>query len=95
MIDAIAGFLRAALGVVGLLTLTDPAASGSLVAVAVALAVALVVLAVVVTNRHAPARGPAAHPTRRTELTAPLAQSDPDAEGHVRRRGPGRLTAAA
>ncbi|MFL0565926.1 DUF6412 domain-containing protein [Microbacterium sp. 179-I 1D1 NHS] len=26
---------------------------------------------------------------------APLAQSDPDAAGHVRRRGPGRVTAAA
>ena len=96
MTDVIAGILRAILVAVGLLALADPTASGSLAVVAVvALAVAMLVVAVVADAARRNPRGAAAHPTRRTELRAPLAQSDPDAAGHVRRRGPGRALAAA
>ncbi len=96
MIDIIAGILRALLAAAGLLALTDPAASGSFAVVAVvALAVAMFVVAVIAYAAHSHTRGAAAHPTRRSELRAPLAQSDPDAAGHVRRRGPGRALAAA
>lgn len=42
-----------------------------------------------------PRRGSPTHPTRRSELSAPLTQSDPDAAGHVRRRGPGEAAPAA
>lgn len=44
---------------------------------------------------HVPRRGSPTHPTRRSELSAPLTQSDPHAAGHVRRRGPGRAAPAA
>lgn len=44
---------------------------------------------------HVPRRGSPTHPTRRSELSAPLTQSDPDAAGHVLRRGPGRAAPAA
>lgn len=93
MIDIIAGILRALLAAAGLLALADPTASGSLAVVA--LAVAMLVLAVIAHAAHSHTRGAAAHPTRCSELRAPLAQSDPDAAGHVRRRGPGRALAAA
>ena len=96
MIDIIAGILRALLAAAGLLALADPTASGSLAVVTVvALAVAMLVVAVIAHAAHSHTRGAAAHPTRRSELRAPLAQSDPDAAGHVRRRGPGRAFAAA
>jgi len=96
MIDIIAGILRALLAAAGLLALTDPAASGSFAVVAVvALAVAMFVVAEIAHAAYTSPRRDAAHPTRRSELRAPLAQSDPDAAGHVRRRGPGRVLAAA
>lgn len=96
MIDIIAGILRALLAATGLLALADPTASGSLTVVAVvALALAALLVAVVADAAPAYPRGAASHPTRCSELRAPLAQSDPDAAGHVRRRGPGRVLAAA
>lgn len=96
MIDAIADVLRGMLTVLGLLALADAAAGGPVLTVAVVALAALLLVVAVVTATHVRApRGSAAHPTRRAELRAPLAQSDPDAAGHVRRRGPGRLAAAA
>lgn len=95
MIDMI-DVLRGMLGIVGLLALADPTSSGSLLTVAVAaIAVALLALAVVAATIRSRPRGSTAHPTRHAELAAPLAQSDPNAAGHVRRRGPGRSAAAA
>ncbi len=94
MIDAIVHFLRFVLEVLGLIVAVDPSISGSALTVAL-LAVAVLTLAILSTAAHAAGRGAAPHPTRRIELTAPLAQSDPDAPGHIRRRGPGRVTAAA
>ncbi len=96
MIDIIVRILRALLAAAGLLGLADPTASGSLAVVAVvALAVAALLVAVVADAAHTHPRGAGSHPTRCYELRAPLAQSDPDAAGHVRRRGPGRALAAA
>ncbi len=84
--------LRVVLEVLGLVV--DPSMSGAALTVAL-LALAVLTLALLGTVVHAAGRGAAPHPTRRIELTAPLAQSDPDAPGHVRRRGPGQVTAAA
>lgn len=96
MIDTLAGLVRAMLSVLGLLALADPAANGSLAAVAVlVLAVALLVVAAIAASVAARAPAGGVHPTRRAELRAPLTQSDPAAPGHVRRRGPGRPIAAA
>ena len=86
--------LRVVLEVLGLLVAVDPSLSGSALTIAL-LALAVLTLALLATAVHASTRGAAPHPTRRSELTAPLAQSDPDAPGHVRRRGPSQVTAAA
>lgn len=96
MIDTFVALLRAALAGLGLLTFVDPTDAGTLAAVAVVLlSVAALVVATLTASTPVGARGSRAHPTRRAELAAPLAQSDPDAAGHVRRRGPGRAAAAA
>lgn len=95
MIETIAALLRAMLTGLGLIAVLDPVSTGSLVAVAVlVLSVAALVVVALATLYPGPS-GPRTHPTRHTELTAPLAQSDPDAAGHVRRRGPGVVVAAA
>jgi len=87
-------FLHVVLNAVGLLVAVDPSMSGSALTIAL-LALAVLTLALLATALHAAARGSTPHPTRRIELTAPLAQSDPDAPGHIRRRGPSQVTAAA
>jgi hypothetical protein len=96
MIDAIIALLRATLATIGVLALADPSTSAPLVTtVVVALAIALLVVAMIAARADARRRPSVAHPTRRIELVAPLAQSDPDAAGHVRRRGPGQAATAA
>lgn len=96
MIETIAALLRAMLTGLGLIAVLDPVSTGSLVAVAVlVLSVAALAVVVALATLYAGPSGPRTHPTRHTELTAPLAQSDPDAAGHVRRRGPGLAAAAA
>ncbi|SDG32186.1 DUF6412 domain-containing protein [Microbacterium sp. 77mftsu3.1] len=87
------GFLHVVLEVLGLLAV-DPFTSGSAFTIAL-LTLAVLTLALIATVLHAASRGSTPHPTRRIELTAPLAQSDPDAPGHIRRRGPGQVSAAA
>ncbi|MDQ1125034.1 hypothetical protein QE428_000067 [Microbacterium sp. SORGH_AS 505] len=87
-------FLRVVLQLLGLIVAVDPSIAGSALTIAL-LALAILTLALLATTLHAATRGSTPHPTRRIELTAPLAQSDPDAAGHVRRRGPGQVTAAA
>jgi predicted membrane metal-binding protein len=86
--------LRFVLVAVGLIASVDPSMSGSALTAAL-LALTALTLALLATALYAATRGSTPHPTRRIELTAPLAQSDPDAAGHVRRRGPGQVTAAA
>lgn len=97
MIDAIGSVLRVALAAIGLLALADPAATtGSLAAAAVILLAVTVLVVAATAATTATGRGAAPrHPTRRIELSAPLSQSDPDAAGHVRRRGPGQAASAA
>ena len=95
MIETIAALLRAMLTGLGLIAVLDPASTGSLVAVAVLVLSIAALVVVALATLHAGPSGPRTHPTRHTELTAPLAQSDPDAAGHVRRRGPGLAVAAA
>lgn len=96
MIDTVIGFLREVAAWLGILTPIDPGLTGSLAALTVVL-VAVAVLAVTAIALAAPARprGARGHPTRRAELVAPLTQSDPDAAGHILRRGPGRAAPAA
>lgn len=94
MIDTIVHLLRFVLEVLGLIVAVDPLMNGSALTVAL-LALAVLALSLLATAVHAAGRGAAPHPTRRIELTAPLAQSDPDAPGQVRLRGPGQVTAAA
>ncbi|MBN9224664.1 MAG: hypothetical protein J0I51_07875 [Microbacterium sp.] len=79
----------------GLIAVLDPVSTGSLVAVAVLVLSVAALVVVALATLYAGPSGPRTHPTRHTELTAPLAQSDPDAAGHVRRRGPGLAAAAA
>lgn len=95
MIETIAALLRAMLTGLGLIAVLDPVSTGSLVAVAVLVLSVAALVVVALATLHAGPSGPRTHPTRHTELTAPLAQSDPDAAGHVRRRGPGLVVAAA
>ncbi len=96
MVDTITSLLRSLFAAIGLLALADPAASGSVATVTVMLLAAIVlIVATSGAATHMPRRGSPAHPTRRSELSAPLTQSDPDAAGHVRRRGPGQAAAAA
>ncbi len=87
-------FVRVVLEVLGIIVAVDPSTSGAALTVAL-LTLAVLTLALLATALYAATRGTTPHPTRRIELTAPLAQSDPDAPGHVRRRGPGQVTAAA
>ncbi|ODT28273.1 MAG: hypothetical protein ABS63_05030 [Microbacterium sp. SCN 70-27] len=95
MIETIAALLRAMLTGLGLIAVLDPVSTGSLVAVAVLVLSVAALVVVALATLYAGPSGPRTHPTRHTELTAPLAQSDPDAAGHVRRRGPGLAAAAA
>ena len=96
MVDTIASLLHSLLAAIGLLALADPATSGSVATVTVMLLAAIVlIVATSSAATHVPRRGSPTHPTRRSELLAPLTQSHPDAAGHVRRRGPGRPAAAA
>lgn len=81
------GMLLAALG---LLPLPDAAALGLAVAL---IAVTTLVLAVVLSIRPTAGRN-TAHPLRAIDVSALLAQSDPDAAGHPRPRAPGAATAA-
>lgn len=93
-IDIVVNVLRVVLEVFGFLVAVDPSMSGPALTMAL-LTIAVLTLALLATTLHAATRGSAPHPTRRIELTAPLAQCDPDAPGHIRRRGPGQVTAAA
>lgn len=94
MIETIVVVFRYLFALVGLFASVEPSMSCSALTVAL-IALATLTLALLATALHAASRGSTPHPTRRIELTAPLAQSDPDAAGHVRRRGPGQVTAAA
>jgi len=93
MLSAIGAALHVLLAAIGL----SPASEPGLVAFA---AVAVAALVVVVLAVHILGLPPAshregAHPRRSIDVSAPLAQSDPDAAGHARPRAPGRAAPAA
>ncbi|AUG29097.1 MULTISPECIES: hypothetical protein [Microbacterium] len=95
MIDTLRSVVRELISGIGMLA-PDVAQIGALSAVAVAVAT----LAVVVLVATAASTLEGASPTRVRSarsrlLAAPLAQSDPDAPGHVLRRGPSRAAPAA
>jgi len=95
MIDTLRSVVRELISGIGMLA-PDVAQIGALSAVAVAVAT----LAVVVLVATAASTLEGASPTRVRSarsrlLAAPLAQSDPDAAGHVLRRGPSRAAPAA
>ncbi|WP_061782095.1 hypothetical protein [Microbacterium hominis] len=95
MIDTLRSVVRELISGIGMLA-PDVAQIGALSAVAVAVAtlavVALVATAASTLEGASPTRVRSA---RSRLLAAPLAQSDPDAPGHVLRRGPSRAAPAA
>ena len=76
--------------VLGIVAIPDAATVG--------LAIALVALATltiaVALSLVPPGEGASPHPLRAIDVSAPLAQSDPDAAGHPRPRAPGVAVAA-
>ena len=88
MIDAIGMILRALLVALGAVPLPDGLAAGGMLGIAavlVATTVLVIVLAVLMPRfgiRSAP------HPRRAISVSALVAQSDPDADGHPRPRAP-------
>lgn len=97
MIDTLRFVVRELISGIGMLA-PDVAQIGALSAVAVAVAVATLAVVVLVATAASTLEG--ASPTRVRSarsrlLAAPLAQSDPDAPGHVLRRGPSRAAPAA
>lgn len=94
MIDALISLLRAVLLALGSVPVPELTAAGALVSITVLIAVTLLLLITALgAHRGVPSTPP--HPTRNDERTAPLTQSDPDAAGHVRRRGPSIAAPAA
>lgn len=95
MIDALLTALHAIAAAVGLMG-PDIAQAGSWIAVAAAVAsLAVVIIASVTSASAGSGRFSRIHPTRTDVQHASVAQSDPDAPGHILRRGPGRAIAAA
>lgn len=93
MLSTIGAALQTLFAVVGLSATPEPGlvafAAVAVVAVA-ALALAAHVLGLPVLYGRS-----VAHPRRSIDVSAPLAQSDPDAAGHTRPRAPGLAASAA
>ncbi|MFS2279822.1 DUF6412 domain-containing protein [Microbacterium sp. OR21] len=93
MIDAIGMMLRTLLVALGAVPLPDGLAAGGMLGIAavlVATTVLVIVLAVLMPRfgiRSTP------HPRRAISVSALVAQSDPDADGHPRPRAPGVVPA--
>jgi hypothetical protein len=92
MIDAVTSFLQLVLSsssVIG----ASQAGSATMWAVLLAAAVVVVLLQTVASPRSM--RDSLARPERAIDVSAALAQSDPDAAGHPRSRAPGIAASAA
>lgn len=95
MIDAFLSVLHAIAVAVGLMG-PDIAQAGCWATVAVAVASLAVIVVVSVTTESADSsRSSRVHPTRTNVLRVSVPQSDPDAPGHILRRGPGGAVTAA
>lgn len=97
MIDAFLLLLRTVGVAVGVLPAgASPITSLAVIAAGIALAVAVVVvMAAVSASTRARTSHDRIRPARSDILSAPAAQSDPDAPGHILRRGPSAALAAA
>ena len=97
MIDAFLLLLRTIAVAVGILpTGVSPITSLAVVAAGIALAAAvLVVMAAGAATRPDRSAHDRIRPARSDVLSAPVAQSDPDAPGHILRRGPSAALPAA
>lgn len=97
MIDAFLLLLRTIGVAVGILpTGVSPITSLAVVAAGIALAAAaLVVMAAGAATRPDRSAHDRIRPARSDVLSAPVAQSDPDAPGHILRRGPSAALPAA
>lgn len=97
MIDAFLSLLRTIAASLGMIA-PDVAQVGALGVAAASVAVAtvaLAALAVIVAAAVGGRRPSPVHPARSDVLHAPVAQSDPDAPGHILRRGPSGAVLAA
>ena len=92
MIDAILSFVHV---LVGLGAAVGAIQSETLAIGAILLAAALVVALVGVFSGPPSAHGALVRARRSIDVSAPLAQSDPDADGHPRSRAPGLAATAA
>lgn len=97
MIHAIGSLLHVLLASLGVIVGTQPA-TASILTVSVTVAVLAAVLASIVLLGFSPSH--AAHaslgrPRRSIDVSALIAQSDPDAAGHPRSRAPGFSASAA
>ncbi|WP_431801680.1 DUF6412 domain-containing protein [Microbacterium sp. bgisy203] len=95
MIDTLISLWRASLAALGILAVPELTSAGALVTVTVLVAATLVLLVASVVVAPRRVGGARRHPTRDDERAAPLTQSDPDADGHIRRRGPSAAASAA
>jgi hypothetical protein len=91
MRDAILSFANLLLGLVGATGVT----TGSLAVGAIIVTAALVVAVVCFVATPSAARAALRRPRRSIDVSALLAQSDPDAAGHPRSRAPGFAASAA
>jgi len=92
MIDAISSLLHVVLVSLGVLSGVQP----TVTLVAVALVAALLATAILLSIApQDAARTSLARPRRGIDVSALIAQSDPDAAGHPRSRAPGSVASAA
>jgi len=92
MTDASASFLQILLSALGVGAGLE---SGSLAIFAAVLAAAVLVALVHAVVVPRSGRAPLGRPRRAIDVSAPLLQSDPDADGHSRSRAPGCAASAA
>lgn len=90
--DVIGAFLHVLLAFLGL---TAGVETGSIAVCAIVMAAALFVVMLHAIASPRSARSSRAHPRTAIDVSASLAQSDPDAPGHPRSRAPGFAASAA
>jgi hypothetical protein len=93
MTDAIGSLLHLLFTSLGLITAVDPGTVTIYAAAVLAAALIVTLLCAITLPRSA--RASLAHARRAIDASAPVSQSDPDAEGHPRSRAPGFAASAA
>lgn len=87
--------LQLLLATVGLIATSDLGSIGALGMTLALVSAALLLAALLAPHPADSGRSSPAHPARAMDVSAPLAQSDPDASGHPRPRAPGLAAPAA